>query len=108
MTYLTGQPIVGATRYEQQSLPCSACQEYFWAELPAAQGVNSADLLPAIRAADVTVAGGLHPAIRNEYFRIGHMRPANAEDLFATLGAVEAGLWQCGYKFEFGRTSLQR
>jgi hypothetical protein len=33
--YLTGQPVVGATRYEQQVLRCSGCQEYFRAELPA-------------------------------------------------------------------------
>jgi alanine-glyoxylate transaminase/serine-glyoxylate transaminase/serine-pyruvate transaminase len=66
------------------------------------QGVNGADLLPAIQAAGVTVAGGLHPAIRSEYFRIGHMGPTSAGDLLATLGAVEAGLRQCGYKFEWG------
>jgi alanine-glyoxylate transaminase / serine-glyoxylate transaminase / serine-pyruvate transaminase len=66
------------------------------------QGITGADLLPAIQAAGVTVAGGLHPAIRNEYFRIGHMGPTNAGDLLATLGAVEAGLRQCGYKFELG------
>jgi alanine-glyoxylate transaminase/serine-glyoxylate transaminase/serine-pyruvate transaminase len=65
------------------------------------QGVNGADLLPAIQAAGVTVAGGLHPAIRTEYFRIGHMGPTNAGDMLATLGAVEAGLRQCGYKFEW-------
>jgi alanine-glyoxylate transaminase/serine-glyoxylate transaminase/serine-pyruvate transaminase len=66
------------------------------------QGVNGADLLPAIQAAGVTVAGGLHPAIRTEYFRIGHMGPASGGDLLATLGAVEAGLRHCGYKFEWG------
>ncbi|MEP7271096.1 MAG: alanine--glyoxylate aminotransferase family protein [Acidobacteriota bacterium] len=66
------------------------------------QGVNGADLLPAIQAAGVTVAGGLHPAIRSEYFRIGHMGPTNIGDLLATLGAVETGLRQCGYKFEWG------
>src|SRR5262249_35447367 len=66
------------------------------------KGVIGADLLPAIQAAGVTVAGGLHPAIRNEYFRIGHMGPTNAGDLFAILGAIEAGLRQCGYKFEWG------
>lgn len=33
--YLTGQPIVGATRYERQVLRCTGCQQYFRAELPA-------------------------------------------------------------------------
>ncbi|HKQ73254.1 MAG TPA: alanine--glyoxylate aminotransferase family protein [Blastocatellia bacterium] len=66
------------------------------------QGVNGANLLPAIQAAGATVAGGLHPVIRSEYFRIGHMGPASASDMLATLGAVEAGLRQCGYKFEWG------
>ena len=32
---LTGQPPVGATRYEQEVLRCSACQERFTAPLPA-------------------------------------------------------------------------
>ena len=31
----TGQPLVGATRYEQEVLRCSACQERFTAPLPA-------------------------------------------------------------------------
>jgi transposase len=32
---LTGQPLVGATKYEQEVLRCSACQERFTAPLPA-------------------------------------------------------------------------
>jgi hypothetical protein len=32
---LTGQPVVGATRYEQEVLRCSVCQERFTAPLPA-------------------------------------------------------------------------
>jgi transposase len=32
---LTGQPLVGATRFEQEVLHCSACQERFTAPLPA-------------------------------------------------------------------------
>ena len=32
---LEGQPLIGATRYEQQVLRCSACQERFTAPLPA-------------------------------------------------------------------------
>jgi hypothetical protein len=32
---LAGQPLVGATQYEQEVLRCSACQECFTAPLPA-------------------------------------------------------------------------
>ena len=32
---LTGQPLVGATRYEQQVLRCSTCQQRYTAPLPA-------------------------------------------------------------------------
>jgi transposase len=32
--HLTGQPLVGATRYEQQVLRCSACQQRYTAPLP--------------------------------------------------------------------------
>ena len=48
------------------------------------------------------VAGGLHPAIRAEYFRIGHMGPMTLNDVLAALGAISAGLKACGYAFEPG------
>ena len=66
------------------------------------QGVAASDLLPRIAAAGATLAGGLHPEIRAEYFRIGHMGPTKIGDVLATLGAVEAGLSGCGYQFEMG------
>jgi alanine-glyoxylate transaminase/serine-glyoxylate transaminase/serine-pyruvate transaminase len=66
------------------------------------QGINSAELLPAVYAAGVTIAGGLHPEIRDEYFRIGHMGPTKLGDLLATIGALETALRQCGYEFELG------
>ncbi len=65
-------------------------------------GVTGATLLPAVSAAGAILAGGLHPEIRNDYFRIGHMGPANMGDVLATIGAVEKGLALCGYKFEPG------
>ncbi len=65
-------------------------------------GVSGADLLPRVQAAGVTLAGGLHPAIRGEYFRIGHMGAVSPGDLLAVVGAVEAGLQGCGYRFEPG------
>ncbi len=65
-------------------------------------GVGAADLLPRIKKAGAILAGGLHPQIKAEYFRIGHMGPTNAGDLLATVGAVETGLAGCGYAFKAG------
>ena len=61
------------------------------------QGVDGAKLLAAANRAGVILAGGLHPACRAEYFRIGHMGACTPGDLLATLGAVEQGLVECGY-----------
>jgi alanine-glyoxylate transaminase/serine-glyoxylate transaminase/serine-pyruvate transaminase len=46
----------------------------------------------------VAVAGGLHPAIRNEYFRVGHMGfvTGRPELLRQTVLAVAAGLGESG------------
>ncbi len=66
------------------------------------QGVTSADLPPRVEAAGAIIAGGLHPQIRTEYFRIGHMGSTSIGDLLATIGALEIGLAGCGYKFEMG------
>jgi len=69
-------------------------------------GVGGADFLAWVGKAGVTLAGGLYPSIRTEYFRIGHMGAARLGDILATLSAVEQGLQGCGYVFELGR-SLQ-
>lgn len=60
-------------------------------------GVDGAQLLAAANRAGVILAGGLHPQIRAEYFRIGHMGACTLGDVLATLGAVEQGLVECGY-----------
>lgn len=65
-------------------------------------GVSGSDLIPAIGKAGVTLAGGLHAGIKNDYFRIGHMGAVTQGDVLATLGAIETGLAACGYKFEPG------
>jgi len=65
-------------------------------------GTGAADLLPRITQAGAILAGGLHPEIRAEYFRIGHMGAARLGDVLATIGAIEAGLAGCGYEFERG------
>ncbi len=49
--YLTGQPVVGATRYEREVLRCTDCETYFRAELP--EGVKEGKYDPT---ADVAIA----------------------------------------------------
>ena len=66
------------------------------------KGITGADLLPRILKEGVTLAGGLHPAIRAEYFRIGHMGKANLGDMLLTINAIETALAQCGYQFDTG------
>ena len=64
-------------------------------------GVDRA-VLGHIKEAGVILAGGLHPDIKARYFRVGHMGVVSASDILATVGAIEKGLVQVGYKFEPG------
>lgn len=66
------------------------------------QGIHGPDFLAQVGKAGVILAGGLHPAIRAEYFRIGHMGAANQGDILATIGAIETALAGCGYAFKHG------
>ncbi|MFC2108527.1 pyridoxal-phosphate-dependent aminotransferase family protein [Candidatus Bipolaricaulota bacterium] len=66
------------------------------------EGITGSDFLPAVRRAGVILAGGLHPDIRAQYFRIGHMGASRSGDLLAAIGAIEAGLNACGHNFSFG------
>ncbi len=59
-------------------------------------------VLAEIKRVGVILAGGLHPEIKAQYFRIGHMGVVNSSDILATVGAVEYGLARVGYKFEPG------
>jgi alanine-glyoxylate transaminase/serine-glyoxylate transaminase/serine-pyruvate transaminase len=65
------------------------------------QGVD-ATLLGHVKEAGAILAGGLYPPIKAKYFRIGHMGAVSGSDVLATLGAIEQGLSQVGYKFEAG------
>jgi len=65
------------------------------------EGVD-AGVLGRINQAGVILAGGLHPEIKTRYFRIGHMGAVTASDIVATVGAIERGLRQVGYRFEVG------
>ena len=64
-------------------------------------GVDRA-VLGHIKEAGVILAGGLHPAIKARYFRIGHMGAVSESDIRATVGAIEQGLARAGYEFEAG------
>jgi len=66
------------------------------------EGVRGAELLPVIREAGAILAGGLHPDISSQYFRIGHMGASRSGDLLAALGAIEVGLHACGHRFSPG------
>ncbi len=66
------------------------------------EGIKGTDLLPRINKAGAILAGGLHPQIKNSYFRVGHMGAITQGDLLATVGAIETGLLQCGYHFKQG------
>lgn len=61
-----------------------------------------ASLLGHVGQAGAILAGGLHPAIKARYFRIGHMGALTASDILATVGALERGLAAAGYRFEPG------
>jgi len=65
------------------------------------EGVDRS-VLAHIKQAGAIVAGGLHPEIRDRYFRVGHMGAVNASDILSTVGAIEAGLSKVGYRFEPG------
>lgn len=61
------------------------------------EGIDGADFLAAVSRAGVILAGGLHPAIKAQYFRIGHMGAVKPGDVLATIGAVEGALAACRY-----------
>ena len=53
------------------------------------EGVTGPDLLPKVVAAGVILAGGLHPKMSAEYFRIGHMGDHSPEDICELLGWID-------------------
>ena len=65
------------------------------------EGVD-ASVLGHIGRAGVILAGGLHPEVKTRYFRIGHMGAVTPSDILTTVGAIEQGLLQAGYRFEIG------
>jgi alanine-glyoxylate transaminase/serine-glyoxylate transaminase/serine-pyruvate transaminase len=59
------------------------------------QGVD-ASLVARVAAEGAVVAGGLHPAAKTEYFRVGHMGAIDASDVLATVGCIERALAKGG------------
>jgi alanine-glyoxylate transaminase/serine-glyoxylate transaminase/serine-pyruvate transaminase len=66
------------------------------------EGITGPELLPKVKEAGAVLAPGLHPGIKADYFRIGHMGAVTPGDILATIGALETGLSACGYKFKAG------
>lgn len=60
------------------------------------KGVNGPDFLAKVTQIGVVLAGGLHPVIKNEYFRIGHMGSVKLSDILGTIGAIERAMAACG------------
>jgi alanine-glyoxylate transaminase/serine-glyoxylate transaminase/serine-pyruvate transaminase len=72
-------------------------------------GVDAA-LVKHVAANGVNIAGGLHPALKATYFRVGHMGSTDAGTLLTTIAAVERGLASSGHRFDLGAgvTAAQR
>ncbi|NIS71553.1 MAG: hypothetical protein GTO12_22250 [Proteobacteria bacterium] len=66
------------------------------------EGVDNS-LIGHVKEAGAIFAGGLHPQIKNKYFRIGHMGITDSGEVLATVSALEKGLKKAGYNFEPGR-----
>jgi len=65
-------------------------------------GVQPIEFLQAVNKAGVILAGGLHPALKNEYFRVGHMGKITPSEVITTISAIETALKKCNYKFDDG------
>jgi alanine-glyoxylate transaminase/serine-glyoxylate transaminase/serine-pyruvate transaminase len=63
---------------------------------------TDAKLTGKIREHGIVVATGLHSAIRDKYFRVGHMGSVSAADISATLSAIEGALLASGYRLDAG------
>jgi alanine-glyoxylate transaminase / serine-glyoxylate transaminase / serine-pyruvate transaminase len=92
---------IGALGLEQVPLhPAFAANTLTAPRYP--QGIQGPEFLALVAKAGVVLAGGLHPEIKTEYFRIGHMGAANLNDVLGTISAVEQALLELGHEFQFG------
>jgi len=65
------------------------------------EGVEWTKLYSEMRNRGVEIAGGLGP-LRGRIFRVGHMGEVTANDVIATLAALERALAKLGFGVEFG------
>ncbi len=66
------------------------------------EGVDTGDLVAQMRDNyGVQIAGG-QAHLKGKIFRIGHMGYVGEEDLLVAISALEKGLRDAGYQFEFG------
>jgi len=56
------------------------------------EGLAAGDLLPRLAKRDVVVAGGLHTAIKDKYFRIGHMGATVADSQRGDINTIVRSL----------------
>lgn len=92
---------LGAMRLEQVPVDPD-CRAHTLSACRLPSGVSASRFVPAVAAAGVVVAGGLHPEIRDSSFRVGHMGSVGSSDVYAALGAIEAGLRSVGADVEPG------
>lgn len=60
------------------------------------------ELIGAIQAEGVTVSYAIHPDLRGNSFRVGHMGACGTSEILITLAAIERGLDRVGYNVDFG------
>ncbi len=66
------------------------------------EGIDPAVFLQHVGKNDVIIAGGLLPALKTRYFRVGHMGSVTNNDLIATVAAIENSLVQSGHSCKIG------
>ena len=68
---------------------------------PEGLGIDDVEFRREVERRKVLIAYGYGP-LRGRSFRVGHMGSVTANDVLATIGAIEAALKKFGYKFKYG------
>jgi alanine-glyoxylate transaminase/serine-glyoxylate transaminase/serine-pyruvate transaminase len=80
----------------REAIAASTLSAFYYPE-----GVDAA-LVGRMRSEGVVVAGGLHPAAKAKYFRVGHMGAMTANDVVGAVAALERALAASGAKVTMG------
>lgn len=67
---------------------------------PNSEGKN---LVKYMEEEGIVVAGGLHPEIKDKYFRIGHMGSCCGQDIILVISALESCLKKLDSRYEIGK-----